>query len=229
MLNTLPVCPIPEEISWALKMRFHNNKKSYAIIADEIYSNDLLKVMIPKLFTEYMKNNSFESMLHALGWRGFRDRLVSIYIYKFKYGQFPTKLDLTLSKDIKVFEEAFRDFVPDGDSRMFMLGLYFKFCELSIRGSNSTGSLFKTSNQLMELLKQGSQKSLRFDWLFLSLKILETMFGHEQLESRLKKNKSNFFKIFNELEVEQRSVLLESLLAYGASINEEDMFHNDRV
>ena len=231
MMANLPMCSIPDEMSWALKMRFHNNRKSYAVIADEIYGSPFLKVLVPRLYQEYIKNNNLESMLNALGWNGFRDRLVAIYLYKIEHGQFPTRIELEAVKEIKLFEDQFQDYVPDGDSRMFMLGFYLKMCDfkLSRDFQYMSESLLKTSDTILKILKKGTQKSLKLDWIYITLKVLEEMFPPDRLEHIISENNGNFYKVYQDLSEEDQKILIENLMAYGASINENEIFIYDRV
>lgn len=231
MMANLPMCTIPEEMSWALKMRFHNNKKSYAIIADEIYGSPLLKVLVPRLFQEYIKNNNLESMLNALGWNGFRDRLGAIYLYKMEYGEFPTQIELEAIREIKQFEDQFRDYVPDGDSRMFMLGFYLKMCDFKLNQDFQymSESLLKTSESILKIFKKGTQKSIKLDWIYITLKVLEEMISPERLESVINESNGNFYKVYQDLSQEDQRVLIQSLMAYGGSINESEIFIYDRV
>ena len=227
----LPVCPIPEELGWILQSHFHNNRSSYVRITDEVYDSPFLKLMVPKLFGQYMKGNNMESMLNALGWNGFRDRLTSIYIYKALKGEFPTEIDINCIEDIKNFENELIDFAPEGHSRIFMLAVYLKLCEVRLTNEHQyiQEKLLSVKPVLKRVLELGTQKSIRADWLILTLMNIAEIVDEEVLIKTISDHKGNFYKILGLLKEEEKEKVMTNLLAYGASINENEMFIYDRV
>lgn len=227
----MPVCPIPDELGRILQSHFHNNRSSYARITDEIYDSPFLKVIVPELFGQYMKGNNMESMLNALGWSGFRDRLTSLYVYKKLNGEFPTAIVVSCVNDIIKFEGELIDYAPEGHSRIFMLGVYLKFCEIKFKSELelSNKSLLVLSPSIKKILALGSKKSIKADWLILTLMNITEMVDEQLLINTINNHNGNFYQIFALLNEKQKEKLMTNLLAYGASINEDEMFLYDRV
>lgn len=227
----LPVCPIPEELGWVLKSHFHNNRKSYAKISDEIYQSPFLRLLVPKLFAPYMKNQNIESMLNALGWNGFRDRLTSIYLYKMEHGQFPTAIDEHLLEEVKKFESTYDEYSFEGNSRIFMLGVYLKMGQMKLKAEHQfmNDSLLELRPVVKKLLKLGTQKTTKGDWLILTLILLSNLVDDDLLLETAQKNHGNFYKCFSLLDEKKKELLIMNLLAYGASINDDEIFIYDKV
>lgn len=227
----MPVCPIPEELGWILQSHFHNNRSSYARITDEVYESPFLKLMVPKLFGRYMKGNNMESMLNALGWNGFRDRLTSMYIYKALKGNFPTELVESCIADIKKFENELIDFAPEGHSRIFMLAVYLKLCEIKFNSEHQyiNDQLLVVKPVIKRILEMGTQKSVKADWLILTLMNIVEIVDEEVLINTINNHNGNFYKVLGLLKEEEKEKVMTNLLAYGASINDNDMFIYDRV
>lgn len=227
----LPVCPIPEELGWILQSHFHNNRRSYTQISDEIFQSPFLRVMVPKIFAPYIKSNNIESMLNALGWNGFRDRLTAIYLYKFEYGQFPTKITDHGMTELKVFEDEYAQYGFEGNSRIFMLGVYLKFCQMKLKKDHlfTDQPLLKLNPIIKKILDEGTQKTIKGDWLILSLIILADLIDEDTLYITMKQNKGSFYKVMSLLEESHKEKFIANLLAYGASINDDEVFLYEKV
>lgn len=228
---SLPVCFIPDELGWVMRNYFHNNRKNYSVIADQIYSSSVLRILIPKVFKEFMKNNNIESMLNALGWNGFRDRLASLYVYKYEMNHYPTKTDIRYVEEIKTFEYEFIDFFPEGNSRLFMLGFYLKLSQIALNKKHEYGheDILKVNPVVKQILKLGTQKTIKPDWLILVIMSLTDLLGDEDVVTLFSKTNGQFYKIIKEIKKEHREKLFETLLSYGTSISDDEMFLYEKV
>lgn len=227
----LPVFKIPDEINWLFTSYFLNSKKSFSKISDEIYQSPFLKMVVNRVFKEYYKNENLEMMFNAIGWNGFRDRLASIYIYKLEHGQFPDNPQLQYVEEIKKFEQEFEGRAPEGDSRLFMLGFYLKLAQIHLKNEHQyTNENFLVIKPVVtKALSKGMQKSIRLDWLILTLMLLADCLTEEELFNVIDQHHGNFYKILGILNDEKKEYLIENLLAYGASINDNEMFIYDKV
>lgn len=228
---TLPVCSIPDELGWILRSHFHNNRRSYAKISDEIFQSPFLRVLVPKLFAPYIKSKNIESMLNALGWSGFRDRLTSVYLYKQEYGEFPTALSDHGLKELKAFEDEYVQYGFEGNSRIYMLGVYLKLCEYKLNSEHQylQKSLLELNPIIKEILKEGTQKTTKGDWLILSLILLSDLVDEKLLLKTIQEGKGSFYKVIELLDEEQKNSFISGLLNYGVSINDDDIFLYERV
>ena len=231
MNSLFPVVYIPEDLTWLNALYLNNSSKSYLVISEEVLKKPFLKLHVKKLFDRYIKAGSFEPMLNALGWKGFRDRLSSSYLYHYYHGVFPDEDELENIADVIRFEEELKGIFPEGNSRAFFLGFFLKMCELN--SLSSTSSEFKRylhlSRELKEALLLGDQKVVRPDWLVLSLMHFESFFGKENLLSLLKKENGNFKKLKKHLSQDQLELMVQNFLRYSAGIGEDEVFIFDKV
>jgi hypothetical protein len=228
---TFPIVYIPEGMTWLLETHFNNSKKSNSAITDAIFSNPFIKIQISKLFKQYMKESSIDSLVASLGWKGLRDRLASMYLYHFENGVFPNLLSTDNVEDITEFENKFTTAFPDGNSRVFVLGMFFKFCDISIRKDDpeNLNSYLSVSDTLLKIIRLGEQKVVKPDWLILTLIHLESYLGADVLYDLVEKNNGNFYNFFGMLNENQKEEMVQNLLRYGASINEDEMFLFEKV
>ena len=228
---TFPIVYIPEGMTWLLDTHFNNSRKSNSAITDAIFNNPFIKIQISKLFKQYMKEGSIDSLLTTLGWKGLRDRLASMYIYHFENGVFPNLLSTDNIEDIVQFEKKFINTYPDGNSRVFVLGMFFKICEISSKKDDpiNWNSYLSVSDSLLKVIRLGEQKIVKPDWLILTLIHLESYLGGDELYSLVDKHNGNFYKLLGMITEEQKEEMIQNFLRYGASINEDEMFLFEKV
>ncbi len=226
-----PIVYIPEDLSWINAIYLNNSRKAYLSISENVHSKPFLKLHVEKLFSSYIKANSIESMLNALGWRGFRNRLASSYLYHYFHGFFPEEDEVDNISEVVQFEEDLKGIFPEGNSRIFFLGFFLKMCEIQAMKENSNNfiSFLGLSRQLKQVLLLGEQKLIKPDWLVLSLIHFESFLGKEKFVDIVKEDKGDFTRLKNRLSPEQKDLMVQNFLRYGASINETEMFLYEKV
>jgi hypothetical protein len=226
-----PVVYVPEDLTWINSFYLNNSRKSYVSISENVNSKPFLKLHVDRLFSQYIKANSIESMLNALGWRGFRDRLASSYLYHFFHGFFPQEDELDNITEVIQFEDDLKGIFPEGNSRIFFLGFFLKMCEIQSMKDNSDNfiSFLKLSRELKQVLLLGDQKIVKPDWMILSLIHFESFLGRENILEIIKEDKGDFSLLRKRLSSEQKELMIQNFLRYGASINEQEMFIYEKV
>jgi len=231
MKIALPQIYLPDIITRLCHIKLQNNRKSFAIIMDTIYADPALSILITRTFSEFLKYETIESMLNALGWDGFRNRVASLYLYKLEFGVFPGETKPDLVKGIVDFEIELKEFTVYGDSRLFLLGYYLRSCELSFKNQKQfiAGSMLNISDNVIAAIKMNNHKSEKIDWLILILSYFTNYLGEEKLLDCLTKSNGNFYKILPLISEQNRHDLIENLLIYGGAINEDEMFLFEKV
>ena len=226
-----PTVYVPEDLTWLNSVYLNNSRKSYNVIAEEVYKKPFLKLNVDKLFKSYMKAGSIETVLGALGWKGFRDRLSSSYLYHYFHGFFPDEDEIENIEDVVVFESELDGIFPEGNSRVFFLGFFLKMCEVYAMKNNGGNfrSFLSLSVELKAALQLGNQKVLKPDWLVLSLMHFEKFLGKDNLLDAIYEDKGCFIKLQKRLSDEQTNLMIENFLRYGASLNDQDIFTFEKV
>ena len=115
-------------------------------IATTLNSNAGISTVVEKCFKEYDEFDlGIEKAIQVLGWPHFRERLVSIYIYKRTYGSYPLKTDITLVDSICRFEAALEKISLHNNSRVFLLGTYLKFLGFEKGFEDTSEKLYEKS------------------------------------------------------------------------------------
>ncbi len=224
----LPYVKMPEEYVTLLKSNL-SVTTSPAPIFDELRSNRALMMILENAFKEFDDGRGVEKVMLALGWANFRDRMASLFVYKMIYGDYPMKTDMELVEDIKFLEHQYSDHAVHSFSRLFLLGFYLKLANLQVRERENNQFLeIKIPTEIGTILKFSQGRSERIDWLILILTHLHHFLGEKLLVNSLISGKK-FDDIYGLLPTDARELMHQNLLAYGASINESDVFLYDKI
>jgi hypothetical protein len=222
-----PHVNLPQEFLTLLKMNLSVSSPA-ALVLQEIKPNKALYSILNTAFLEF-DPKGLDKVVPALGWHNFRERMASIYLYKTIYGDFPSTTKMELVEDIKLIENRFRSHSVNSYSRLFLLGFYLKLANMKIQSM--------TENDLMELeipgeietfLQYSEGRSEKIDWLILILIHLRMALGEQILIDCLKAGKK-IREIYQLMPSYAQELMAQNLLAYGASIQEQDFFLYEKV
>lgn len=198
-------------------------------IFDVLKKNQALYGVLEKAFKGFDDGRGFEKTVVALGWANFRDRLASVYVYRNIHGQFPHSTSMDLVDDIKQLENRFANHGVHGYARVFLLGFYLRLANLQIQKRENNKFLeIKLPEELSVLLRLSQGRSERIDWLILIILHLHNSLGDKMLLSALTAGRK-FEELYPLMSSDARKQMMDNLLAYGASINETDIFVYDKV
>lgn len=224
----LPHVILPTEFITLLKSNL-SVTSSPAPVFDVIRPNLALYSVLERAFKEFDDGRGVEKTMIALGWSNFRDRMASLYVYKAIYGNYPIKTNMELVEDIKELENKFVDHSVHSISRMFLLGFYLKLANIQNqnRGANQFLEI-KISDDVLRVLNITQGRSEKIDWLILTTMHLLDALGEKMLLNNLASGKK-YDELYRLLNLEQQKSMMNNLLAYGASIQEKDIFIYDKI
>ena len=223
-----PFVNLPREFVSLLKCNL-SVKNTSGPIWDIISPNKALCSILETAFREFDDGRGFERVMMVLGWSSFRDRMASVYIYKYIFGDYPDKTDLDLVEDIKSIESRFSSHCVNSFSRLFLLGFYLKFTNLELQKKQDNKFLeIIIPPEIGNLLKLSQGRSERIDWLILILIHLNLSLGEKMLVSHLIAGKK-FEEMYFLMSKDDQTIMCQNLMAYSASIEEPDMFLYEKV
>jgi hypothetical protein len=223
----LPHVILPTEFCHLLKLNL-SVANSSSIVLERINTNRALYTCLEKIFKEFDDGRGFEKTMAGLGWQNFRDRLASVYLYRWINGKFPEKTQLQLVDEIKGLENQFQHHCLNGYSRLFLLGFYLKLVNLKAQHLFSNYLEYKIPDEVVILLRLSQIKSERIDWLILILTNLIWGLGYNTLLTSIANGKQ-LNDLYDLLDSDVRKMMFQNLLAYGVSIGEEDFFLYQKI
>jgi hypothetical protein len=224
----LPYVNLPSEFITLLKSNL-SVTTSPAPIFDVIRPNRALYLTLEKSFQEFDDGRGLEKTMMALGWSNFRDRMASLYISKFIYGDYPQATSMDLVEDIKLLELKYLDHGVHSFSRLFLLGFYLRLANIQVQRREHNQYLeIKIPDEVGMILRLSQGRSEKIDWLILIIMHLLNAFGDKMLTNSLVSGKK-FEELYVLMPPEARKAMADNLLAYGASIREQEVFLYEKI
>ena len=228
----LPTIILPNDLTHLLKMNIsaHISSDDHPAVK-LINENKALFMILDRTLKDFKEQKiGLSKLFTALGWGNFKDRWTFIYIYKTIYGHFPDESDLDLIQDIKKIEERFMTLQAQGSSRLYLLGFYLKMINLEHKKANTEAEddYWLIPEIIDDIIREHSFKSEKADWLLLSLWQFCHFLGADKVIQIVKEEKP-YEMLFAYLTEPQRYQFINNLLAYGASINDDEIFVSKKV
>ncbi|MBL7666156.1 MAG: hypothetical protein JNM93_13555 [Bacteriovoracaceae bacterium] len=229
MLN-FPVVNLPFELVELLKTNMANNEGKEKIIFSIVNKNTALVQLLEDLFAEFDSQKRLPQVLKKINWNTFRDHFSSIYVYHAVHGKYPSKSQMNLINDIQNFEDRLENVTQKSHSRSFLLGLYLKIMQIQFRkeGQSHNANFLEIPDEVFEIINLSSAKTEKIDWLVLIIWQLSQILPKGTLKNEIKKN-NTYMNIYQTLSAGEQNLFLRNCLAYGCSINETELFLNDKV
>jgi hypothetical protein len=223
-----PFVVLPREFISLLKANLSTTPSAETVFS-YIRLNKALYHIIDTAFKEFDDGRGPEKVLMALGWSNFRERVSSLYVYKLIYGDFPLRTNIQLVDDVKKFESRFRDHSVNSYSRVYLLGFYLKLANMELQSKDERQFVeIRIPEAIDHFLKLSQGRSEKIDWLILILYHLHAGLGDKVLTDCLMSGQK-FEDIYPLMTKESQDMMAANLLAYGASIDEPDIFLYDKI
>ena len=145
-----------------------------------------------------------------------RNKLASIYLEYFYLGSFPSKIDMSLINELIDFESQFEEL---SNHRVFLLAFYLKL--LTLNNDDKSSIIYQPNGELntdFEFVKKINPNSSFIDWTFLIIYLISNN-SNQDLEKEM-----SVFKMIEGLEQNKRRSFFNSMISYGSSIQESNVF-----
>jgi hypothetical protein len=226
MMN-LSTVVLPQE--FLIMLKESNATQRLLKISTILHSSTALSMVLEKCFAEIDEHKiGVEKMVHTLGWDHFRDRLASVYIYKNLNGVFPDKTDMSLVEAIRSYEKKVWDHSVAENSRAFLLAFYVKMLNMQLSSQSDEFIPVDIPTGINRILNLSKGRSEKIDWLILIAWHFYEFWGEEALEEKIKSG-CRWRELYGYLSKEQQFQLVSNLLAYGASIQDDELFLFERI
>jgi hypothetical protein len=223
-----PYIRLPQEFCNLLKANL-SVTSSPAFLVESFRSNPALLLALDRSFEEFDSGRGLEKVITTLGWSNFRERVASIYLYKSLYGDYPLKSDMELVEDIIKLENRYADYSVHSYSRIFLLAFYLKLANIELqRWEDSDVGELKIPEVIHNLLKLSQGRSEKIDWLIVTLMHFINSLGDKLLLNALLEGKI-LEELYELMPEDDKLIMTENMLAYGASIQENDLFLYQKI
>lgn len=188
-----------------------------------------LNLLLERAFREFNEHQiGLEKIVTTLGWANFRDRMGSFYVYKALHGTFPDRTEMDLIAPALELEARFAERAVTGNSRVFLLGFYLRFLNLYRALGDDAADELRVPTGVDRILALRSLKTDRPDWLILLCWHLDAFLGAEAVIAAVTAGEQ-WQGLYEKLTASQKLQLHSNLLAYGASVDDDDPFLYERI
>lgn len=218
---------LPNYYTRLLQVDMHSTGKNFENLGSYIFQHPGFHGLIENSFQDIPGESRVSYIVKAMGWHGLRDRLAGVFLYYKLNNRFPISLTDTWDKsvaDLLEFEEKVKEYTPAGHSRGFLLAFYLKMAKVHW---NSKGVELKNlpviDDELIQTLSYAKAKILKIDWVLLLLAHFRDFLGIFKLQEALDRG-TGYQDLSKSLSLNQQEVLVENLLSYGSSIEDDSFF-----
>lgn len=217
---------LPSDFTFLLQSDMQATGYGFQYLKKTLWSQPHFQSVYLRAVADLDVGLKFDKAVNSLGWLGIRDRLCSLYLYHNKHGRFPAEPDLRYVKDLLVFEDKVSSKTSQGTSHAYLLGFY-----ILMEGSRSEGNVQRVDElkhfldfEMTSLLQMVKTKTVQLDWLLLSLWYFKKFLGVERVK-KLANSSGGFNSLRASLDKKQQYQFYRGLLNYGASVNNDEIFH----
>ena len=231
MISEFPSLQIPEGLARICSMNLKNSRGVFNDISDIIERDNFLKIYVQDAFSEFLTKGGLQGMFKALGWQGFRNRYGEAYIYHARNCNYPKFIEVYEVNYAIDLERRFDFLFSENNSRVFMLGMYLKFCEIRYEHDGEFHGIEFTSipPEVDEILVKGKSRNMNPDWLIVTVWSLYNIIGGGRTSELMQNSKGKINYILNEITPIEYEKLIECLLKYGLAIHDSQFFTEEKV
>ena len=217
---------VPEWFSRLCSIHLTNTKVCYGEMIDVVESDPFLRTYVKDYFKIFLQKGGHLGMLHVLGPQRFRNMLAEAVLVHQKTGKYPLEFELDYVQDILDIEARFGFLFHEGDSQVFLMGMFFKLYDMSY--SEERG-IINIPLSVDQLLKEPKDKSDRADWLIVTILSLIDIAGESFCEAKMKANNNNIDKVLELLTDDQQNHFISNLLKYGEGVHCPEFFSHSKI
>ncbi|ATH07640.1 hypothetical protein BIY24_06690 [Halobacteriovorax marinus] len=220
---------LPDDFTHLLKVNMQSSGKHFSDLQSYIVERKGLYLLFRQIFKDIDNSGNVEKVLKSAGWHGIRDRLCCLYIENLINGEYPSSVQTGNCYGILGFEDILKPYSIGGYSRAFLLGFYLKMSsiEQNLLGK-STGAINFNIHEVVEILSISSARTVKIDLLVILIKHLIDFFGKDQLKEHIGQG-LKYKDLYERLNLEQKSLMVNNFLSYGSSINEKEIFIMEHI
>lgn len=219
---------VPEWFSRLCSLHLTNTRTCYTEIIDIVESDAFLRAYVKDLFRDFLKKGGHLGMLTALGAHGFRNRLAESILVHATEKRYPQEVEADYVQDVLDLEQRFDFLFYEGNSRVFLMGMFFKFLDVSDH-SDQAESLVNIPILIDELLQDPKAKTETPDWIIIVMLVLFKMKGAAFLKTETEKYNGEIEKVLALLSEDEKEEFFSYLLKYAEGTNSPEFFYTSKV
>lgn len=224
-MKDLQFVSLPDAFALLLQKNMQTSSQFYPSFKSYIIENKDLQAQVKIACSDIDDAGQVDRIIKAVGWHGLRNRLAHYYLLRKNLIENDQQFNESNLHEVLSIENKFQKFTVDGYSRLFLLGFYLRMLSDKKAPKLSESHSIQFIEKALSLTKS---RTIKIDWLIISLLLMAQQLGEDLLLQKLR-TKRCFVNIWSELEGVRRDSMINGLLSYGASINDDEFISMDLV
>lgn len=226
----MPAVFIPPILVKLLSMELVQSSDTHRVVVGIINQDKAMRILCENAFKEFDKNKNLESVVKAMGWESFRNRLISLFYVKIKGHKYPL---VTLPDEINnliEFEKKYEGFTQKSNSKLMLLAFYLMQSQFQLEKdySHFNESIISFSDDIYEALCVAKNRSTELDWILFTLWQMHSMLGAELFKKQIKLYQGQYTKLYDCLNTDQKELIMKNFMGYAmAQAQEKILFESE--
>jgi hypothetical protein len=231
MIPSFSYIKLPAVLKKILKRNLRDSLHDEMYISQELSKDPALKLLLLRYFHNKVPDQTLQGLFRYHGWDYLRKLIISIYIYRIAYNQWPTTQTVPfVDGPFNFLEEELSSFTIRGTYRNSLLAFYLRLQELKLYQEHKVNSfkLIESCSRVVESLSILNIRGAEIDIAALQAWHLGEYYSWDILMNKIKV-KSSYSDMMSELSLSYKKALTSNIATYLLSIGDEESFGLDKT
>jgi hypothetical protein len=230
MIPNFTYIKLPTVVKRILKKNLRDSLHDEMYISQELLKDPALKLLLFQYFNNKVPDQTLQGIYRYYGWDHLRKIIISLYIYRIAYNQWPTASTTPyIDGPFNYLEEELSNYSSKGSYRNSLLAFYLRIMELKLQQDLKVTSfkLIESCSKVIDVLSIFNIRGAEVDIAALQAWHLGEYYSWDILYERVKK-RNVYDNLISELSLSYKKTFTSNIVTYLLSIGDEDSFALDK-
>lgn len=231
MIPSFAYIKLPAVLKKILKRNLRDSLHDEMFISQELGKDAALKLLLLRYFNNRVPDQTLQGLFRYHGWEYLRKLIISLFIYRIAYNQWPTTQTKPFIDDQYNFlEEELSGYSIRGTYRYSLLAFYLRLLELKLYQDHKVTSfkLIESCSKAVEALSILNIRGAEIDIATLQAWHLGEYYSWDVFKNKIK-SKYTYPECMSELSPGYKKNITANISTYLMSIGDEESFGLDRT
>ncbi len=231
MIPSFTYIKLPSVLKKILKRNLRDSLHDEMFISQELSKDAALKLLLLRYFDNKVPDQTLQGLYRYHGWDYLRKLIISLYIYRISYNQWPTTQTAPfIDGPYNFLEEELSNFTIRGTYRNSLLAFYLRLQELKLYNDHKVNSfkLIESCAKAVESLSILNIRGAAIDIAALQAWHFGEYYSWDIFRNKIKV-KSSYTDMMGELSLSYRKTVTANIATYLLSIGDEEGFGLDKI
>lgn len=231
MIPSFSYIKLPSILRKILKRNLRDSLHDEMFVSQELSKDAALKLLLLRYFNNKVPDQTLQGLYRYHGWDYLRKLIISLYIYRIAYNQWPTTQTVPfVDGPFNFLEEELSNFTIRGTYRNSLLAFYLRLQELKLYQDHKVNSfkLIESCSKTVESLSILNIRGAEIDIAALQAWHFGEYYSWDVFRNKIKV-KSSYTDLMSELSPSYKKTITSNISTYLLSIGDEESFGLDKI